>query len=141
MVPINACSCDRCKSQCHRPCWGTPNDIVALIAAGYAKRLMRDYWVGDGRDGGDIELISPALTGYEGSSAPFWPSGSCTFHREDGLCELHDLGLKPREGCEAHHSWKGKEGYRLHKLVAKLWDSDEGDRVVAQWRQFVREDK
>lgn len=140
MIPTNACSCDVCKDQCKRPCWGTPSDTVALLDAGYAKRLMLDYWVGDGRNGDDIRLISPALTGYEGRSAPFCPKGVCVFQRADGLCELHDLGLKPQEGCEAHHSSESEDGYKLHQRVAKLWDNDEGDKVVAQWRQLVRKD-
>ena len=47
------------------------------------------------------EILSPALKGYEGDNAPFWPVGRCTFYTDDGLCEIHDI--KPTEGCVVNH--------------------------------------
>ena len=35
------CRCEKCKSQCHTPCLGTPEDIQKLMDAGYADRLDR----------------------------------------------------------------------------------------------------
>lgn len=123
-----SCQCKECQEMCDRPCWPTPSEAKALIEAGYRNRLMMDYWA---RRGGDIEIVSPALKGYEGKYAPFWPSGSCTFFK-DGLCELHNLNLKPMEGRVA--SCKSKnEG--LHEHMMTLWDTNEGREVVRLWKQ------
>lgn len=69
------CTCDKCKNMCKVPCIGTPKDIEAIIDAGYADRLKETMWTE--KDG--------------------W----CAFRRPDGLCELHDRGLKPTEGALA----------------------------------------
>jgi hypothetical protein len=92
-----SCSCEKCKSQCNIPCLGTPEDIFKLIAAGYENRLMEADW-----DAGRImgvtdkryRIISPL---YDDKKK------SCTF-LTNGLCELHNLGLKPTEGKLSHHS-------------------------------------
>lgn len=65
------CACDKCKNMCKVPCIGRPKDIEAIIDAGYADRL------------------------------PTEKDGWCAFRRPDGLCELHDRGLKPTEGVLA----------------------------------------
>ena len=33
-----SCSCSECQQQCKTPCLGTPDDIINLIKAGYAKK-------------------------------------------------------------------------------------------------------
>jgi hypothetical protein len=84
-----ACSCDRCKSQCHTPCLGTPEDIGKLIDAGYRNRLAPTSWLVGmlmGVIDRPIEMVQPKVE-----------NGWCTFYH-DGLCELHDKGLKPTEG-------------------------------------------
>lgn len=70
------CTCDKCKNMCKVPCIGTPKDIEAIIDAGYADRLKETMW----------------MVGYLAVK-----DGRCVFRRPDGLCELHDCGLKPTE--------------------------------------------
>lgn len=93
------CQCDRCKRACNktRPCWGTPKDILKIINAGYGKKLMLDWWGNMVGDEIDFYMIVPAIKGYESYRAPIYPIGECTFYK-DGLCELHNLKLKPLEG-------------------------------------------
>lgn len=74
------CTCDKCKNMCEVPCIGTPKDIEAIIDAGYADRLKETMW----------------MVGYLAVK-----DGWCAFRRPDGLCELHDRGLKPTEGVLA----------------------------------------
>jgi hypothetical protein len=124
------CACEECRRMCNRPCWPTPGEAQRLIDAGYGSRLMRDYWVGDGLDGGDIYLLSPANPGMEGSAAGFWPSEGCVFQGEDGFCELHDLGLKPLEGRVASCS-RGQGD--LHQYVASTWNNPEAQALVDEW--------
>lgn len=82
-----SCKCQLCKSQCMQPCKGTPEDIKKLIDAGYGDRLMQVNVFG-------IDIITPK---YDEDKK------SCTFFT-NGLCELHDLELKPTEGKLSHHS-------------------------------------
>ncbi len=116
VVPTQ-CACQKCKNLCHTPCLGTPEDIEALIEAGYGDRLMLTKWgVGilAGLTNKMISMLQPRLE----------PDGWCTFRREDGLCELHDKGLKPLEGRLASCRPK-PNGWTLQKdftwLVAQTW--------------------
>jgi len=120
------CSCPTCVGSCeHRPCWPTPEEAQKIIDAGFGNRLMRDYWSGDGTDGNDIQLLSPAIVGYEGKVTPWWPEGHCTFLKK-GLCQLHDLGLKPLEGRITDCSGKDQNG--IHKYVALTWNNEEAQQ-------------
>lgn len=115
---------------CQRPCWPTPEEAQKLIDAGYGDRLMNDYWC---RKGGDIQILSPACKGSENGFAPFWPTGGCTFQDKDGLCELHNLDLKPLEGRKA--LCKGRTPKYLHEKIAKMWDNPEAQELVGKWRK------
>jgi len=131
----SACSCKICQKKCEeRPCWPTPDEARAIIHAGLGSRLMYDYWASDGFDGGDIELLSPAIIGYEGENAPFWPFGPCTFLTDDNLCELHILDMKPIEGrltsCK-----NGETPDNLHWRVAELWNDVQGQGIVKEWKK------
>ena len=128
----SVCSCSKCGEMCNRPCWPTPDEAQKLIEAGYGDRLMLDYWVGDGYAGGDIRLISPANQGYEGKMAPSWPQGACTFYK-DGLCGLHDLGLKPIEGRRATCPTKGEQPGHLHREVAETWNNPDSQTFTREW--------
>jgi len=119
------CDCDKCRQMCTRPCWPLPEEIEAIINAGFGSRLMLDYWVGG--INGDIGIVSPAITGSEGQRAPYWPVGNCTFSK-NGLCELHGV-CKPYEGRIAHHS--GSPDH--HENVAMAWDTELGNSVVNKW--------
>lgn len=109
------CQCERCKSQCHTPCLGTPEDIEKLIDSGYGNRLAVTEWcVGMvlGLTARPIHMIQAKVE-----------DGWCTFYH-NGLCELHDKGLKPTEGRLSHHSIR-IDNFDPKKclswLVAKEW--------------------
>lgn len=110
-----ACNCERCKAQCHTPCLGTPEDIGRLIDAGYKDRLAPITWIVGmliGVCDRPIEMVQAKIE-----------NGWCTFYH-DGLCELHDKGLKPTEGKLSHHSIR-RDNFEpkrsLSWLVAKEW--------------------
>lgn len=114
------CKCNLCKKQCSTPCLATPEDIKKLIDAGYADRLAEtDWYVGKlmGVIDKPIPMIQPLFDDSK---------GSCTFFT-DGLCELHDKGLKPTEGKLSHHSTNGFKNKReivkksIAFAVAREW--------------------
>lgn len=113
-----ACQCDKCKSQCHTPCLGTPEDISKLIEAGYSSRLAPTSWMVG-------MLMGVCSHPIEMVQAKVEDNGWCTFFNPStGLCELHDKGLKPTEGRLSHHSLKidnFNPKKSLSWLVAKEW--------------------
>ena len=110
------CGCQKCQSQCHTPCLGTPEDIMKLIEAGYGSRLASTAWAAGivmGVTDRPVEMIQAIQE----------DNGFCTFFH-DGKCELHDLGLKPTEGRLSHHSIKidnFNPKKSLSWLIAKEW--------------------
>ena len=127
----SSCACEVCKDMCRRrPCWPKPQEAQALIDKGFGARLMLDWWVGDGKDGGNIYLISPAIKGYEECRAPANPVGQCTFLKKNCLCELHSLGLKPFEGRVAHHKIDSDGD---HWAVANFWNNIKGQKLAHEW--------
>lgn len=90
-MPDNACACEQCQKMCEHPCWGTPEDIEALISAGYAEKLMLDYWVRFVDDSYDpILIVCPASRGCERRMAETFSWTPCVFQAEDTkLCALH----------------------------------------------------
>jgi len=143
--PSAPCSCRVCKGMCKRACWPTPQEAQALLDAGYADRLMLDAWIGGFDDSyEDVYIVCPSTPGYCGGLAPGlgddfnWmdvfgdgalANGGCVMQK-NGLCMLHDKGLKPIEGRVAHHS---KDSDNLHEAVARTWDSDVGRAVVERF--------
>ena len=124
----NVCTCNVCQDMCRRPCWPTPEEAQAIIDKGFGERLMKDWWV---NHPDDIFILAPAYPGYEDMGAPenlMFVKG-CTFFK-DGLCELHDLGLKPFEGRMATHE---KAHEKLHKHVAMKWDNPEAQMLCNKW--------
>ena len=121
------CKCQKCKQQCKTPCLGTPEDILRLIKAGYKERLaITHWWVGIARGKLDFPVIM--------IQARLEENGYCTFFH-DGLCELHDLGLKPTEGRLSHHSIT-KENFKFGKSlswnVAKEWMDMRNGEIVEE---------
>lgn len=114
MKPIN-CKCNVCKTQCKQPCFGTPEDMFAIINSGYTDRVQ---WISVN----GIKMISPL---YDKDKK------SCTFFT-NGLCELHDSGLKPTVGKLSHHS-ATPQNIKMKKLpsllVIKEWEHLSKDRV------------
>ena len=132
-----SCTCKECVGMCKkRPCWGTPEEIEKLIDMGYAHRLMRDYWVGgfDDHKEGDVDIVSPAIVGYCGISAPSWPKGRCTFLNKEDRCEIYEL--RPIEARVAHHN----QTRGIHADVAREWDTYTGRRVAGRWRSEMMGD-
>lgn len=122
--PIS-CKCEQCQAQCKRtPCLGTPQDILALIKAGYKDKLVLTIWeVGYvlGKIDYGIPMVQPRQTEM-----------GCIFF-EGGLCQLHDIGLKPTEGKLSYHTVT-KENVKFSRLlswhVAKEWTNTENDAII-----------
>lgn len=113
------CKCRLCKQQCHTPCLGTPQDILKIIEAGYKDRLAATEWYA-GMLMGVIDIPIPMIQSKQDGD---W----CTFYK-DGLCELHDSGLKPTEGKLSHHSISldnFKASRSISWNVAKEWLNEE----------------
>lgn len=132
-TPVFECACKECVGACKkRPCWGTPQDIKKLMAAGLGGKLMEDYWVRSSHDEGNIMIISPAIRGYEGHGAPFSPFGRCVFLDKNDRCEIHDM--KPTEGAEARCCDASHDAQEIHQRMAFSWDTNEGRALVEEWR-------
>lgn len=122
------CKCKLCQSQCHTPCLGTPEDIEKIIDAGYKDKLSVTIW-GIGMLLGAINFPIPMIQAIQTDTG-------CIF-QENGLCILHDKGLKPTEGKLSHHSTK-IDNFKFSKSiswnVAKEWISEDNlpvmERVV-----------
>lgn len=129
----SACACDQCRDMCHRPCWPTPEEAQVLIDAGYGHLLMNDWWIGDSwlDESADIQLLCPAAPGRESKLAAGWPGETGCSMQKDGLCQLHDLGLKPAEGRFA--SCAEESMPTLHHEIAQTWNDEAGQELVRQW--------
>ena len=100
-------SCDTCKSMCKTPCIGTPEEMLAISKAGFSKRLAVTSWATGlilGTHDRVVTIIAPLFDQKK---------GFCTFY-QDGMCELHSLGLKPTEGRYA--SCKEKKVKTIEEL-------------------------
>lgn len=123
--PIS-CKCTLCKQQCHQPCLGTPNDILRLINEGYADRLSPTMWVA----GIVMRCTDHKVFMVQAKVENDW----CTFYH-DGLCELHDKGLKPTEGRLSHHSisidnWTPRKSISWN--VAKEWEDMDNIDIIGE---------
>ena len=118
------CKCKQCQHQCHTPCLGTPQDILKLIKAGYADRLSWTYWASGIIMGCTDHVVRMVQATADGD----W----CTFYH-DGLCELHDKGLKPTEGRLSHHSIR-LDNWILKKSIswniAQEWEDEDNTQVL-----------
>lgn len=127
------CKCSLCKMQCHTPCLGTPQDIEKLIDAGYAENLAPTLWAA-GIMMGVIDFPIPMIQAIAGEEY-------CVFFH-NGLCKLHDLGLKPTEGRLSHHSTR-IDNFKVSKSIAwnvsKEWlaveNADTIQRIVDKLKQ------
>jgi hypothetical protein len=124
------CKCNICKSQCTIcPCLGTPEDILNLIKAGYLDRLSPTEWrsgIYMGLTDKPVNIIAPTYDERK---------GACTFFT-NGLCELHDRGLKPTEGKLSSHLLAADNFDKKKSVtwaVVKEWltiSDDEQDRML-----------
>lgn len=120
------CKCMKCKNQCHTTCIGTPGDILRLIKAGYADRLLPTEWAA----GMVMVVTDHSIWMVQAKDNGDW----CTFYH-DGLCELHDKGLKPTEGKLSHHSiaidnFTPKKSISWN--VAKTWEDERNQQVIQE---------
>ncbi len=123
---ISFCKCQQCKKQCTAPCLGTPEDIEKLIDAGYKDKILETTWLA----GMMMGAVDHPIEMYQAEHRT--DTGFCTFFK-DGLCQLHDLGLKPTEGKLSHHSLKA-ENWTASKsvsiLVAKEWENPKNKEII-----------
>lgn len=106
------CNCTHCKQMCVvSPCIPTPEEVDMIIAAGYADRFRLTIWR-DVREGHDHLVVAPKYT-----------ESGCTFLTAEGLCELHDQGLKPLEGRLAIHNLADNG---LRRWMCRKWVSFRG---------------
>lgn len=148
--PENECTCELCVDACNTsPCWGTPQEMDALIRAGYGKKLMvyvlpEDEF--DDRPAGifmdRVWVVSPAYKTFKSRTSARAMSVSaghpgvlykCVFLKRGGLCELHDPGLKPIEGRIEHHEISGAEAIAIRREIFKLWNTPYGTEVAHRW--------
>ncbi len=136
-LPSTECQCDICRAMCSdsRPCWGTPKEIKVLLDNGFANKLMCDYYEGtlNGINIGYVEIITPALVGYECGSAPTWPVGRCVLLTKNGACSIHSM--KPLEGRVCDHN-NHFETEPVHESIVLQWKTKEGKEVVKLWRKL-----
>lgn len=111
---------------CHTPCLGTPQDVLRLIDAGYIDKVCYSEWA-VGILLGFTTYIIPMVQIKEND-------GWCVFYH-NGLCELHDKGLKPTEGVLASHDLNPEEltpDGNLTYAVAKEWIRKENLNVIEE---------
>ena len=120
------CRCRLCQSQCHQPCLGTPQDILRLMDAGYIDRLGEAEW--------PLGMVWGLIDREIVTIQARWQGDWCTFFH-DGLCELHDNGLKPTEGRLSHHSSRieqFKPAKSIGWAVMKEWLAADNADVVRE---------
>ncbi|MES3018885.1 MAG: hypothetical protein V4721_13950 [Bacteroidota bacterium] len=132
------CKCVQCKSQCNHPCLGTPEDMFKIMAAGFGKRVMQVKWAGgiaQGFTDKEVPMITPL---YDKEKK------TCTFFT-NGLCELHESGLKPTEGKLSHHSTDARNLNKYNSIgwaVAKEWlalSQEKANELVDKYIKKIEE--
>lgn len=111
---VSFCKCNLCKSQCKTPCLGTPADIERIIDAGHGDKIKLTDWA--------VGMVSGTMDSPVEMYQAEYNENGCVFFK-DGLCSLHDAGLKPTEGKLSHHSTKAmpKMNKALAFFIAKTW--------------------
>jgi hypothetical protein len=104
---------------------GTPKEIQALLAAGYADRLR----VSENNDPSLSFTVIMPRSDAEGRD------GRCVFYR-NFQCLLHAQGLKPIEGRVALHDYRTPRLFYHH--LARAWNGKRGLAVVRQFRELSR---
>jgi hypothetical protein len=117
-----------------RPCWGTVDDFKKIITAGYAKKLMIDYYNHNALNNGKrVYFLSGASNYNECSKADWDPRGACLL-LENGKCIIN--AIKPTMGsimcCK-----KEIEGLRYLHACLKTWTTQEGIDLIEDWKKKV----
>ena len=124
------CSCNTCRQMCkNAPCLGTPQDILRLCEAGYSEKIMPTLW-GAGLVLGFIDFTIDMYQQIEVKNH------GCIFLK-DGLCELHDKGLKPTDGvlsnCKSSQYFENSTSW----LVAKEWIEPKNRFIISQIKRYI----
>ncbi len=119
-IPDTECKCKICVEMCRDvPCWGTPDDIQALINAGYRNKLKVQYW----KNGlTSTYIVIPTSKEHK----------RCCIFLENDLCMLHDKGLKPTEARKVLCS---KPPIGVHNAVALTWNTFEGRNLASEFME------
>lgn len=133
---LNSCACDHCKSMCQRaPCLGTPAEMLAIAKAGFADRLEKITWAAGYLKYGIPmidDVIRPKMDKIK---------GACTFYTEAGLCQLHDLGLKPMEGrlADCKTEFVPADKVSVYLLGPLTWDRPENNMIIEELDFLIME--
>lgn len=131
MNDAESCTCDKCKAMCQIPCAGSFEDIKKIIEHGFEKKLMLGTYY---RLNGDIAFLLPAYKGAECTKAKLMIGNKpCIFQAKNGLCKLHDLGLKPTEGKLALHDRANPRNTRYH--LVETWLSHDAKELIRSWSE------
>ena len=148
-----SCKCDKCVSLRQKmPGWPTPTEARAMIHAGLAGKLMRDWFEPDDELGNEkrIYVSCPAVEGCEGQDAPemdisqllmcltsTMSMGCCVFLGDDNLCQIHETAYKPVQ-CRGAFGCEKDDSAMLRKpAVAKMWQSKTGLSVLKEWKKAL----
>jgi len=131
----HACHCDDCIEMCKTySCLPTPDEAAALIRAGYGKQLMLDTRPSDSKPHIKILTLLPAMKGYERKISPMEIGISpCVFLNDEGLCDLHEKGLKPFEGRHIQHDTDKTSEQAILSLLKSMWNTRSGHAIVSRW--------
>jgi hypothetical protein len=126
-----SCKCNACKQQCKTaPCLGLPEDIEKLIDAGHGEKIFATGWAAGIFMGVTNDIVSM----YQ---AELTPDG-CVFLK-DGLCSLHDSGLKPTEGKLSHHTQVPVIGSKnLTWIIAKEWLDEKNAEIINRIKEKLK---
>ena len=148
-----SCRCNKCVSLCHKmPGWPTPTEARAMIHAGLAGKLMRDWFEPDDELGNEerIYVLCPAIEDCGGQDAPemdfsHWlmsftntiSMGCCVFLGDDNLCQIHKTKYKPVQ-CRSAFGCEKDDSAMLRKpALAKMWRSKVGQTVLREWQESL----
>lgn len=127
------CDCPHCRRQCLTPCLGTPQDIWRLIEAGYGNKLRITFWA-VGMLVGAVPFPIPMVQALQ-------TEHGCVFWK-NGLCELHDQGLKPTEGRLSYHTL-AEDNFCFERSlswnIAKEWAAKENIELVTKILQHMKQ--
>ena len=131
--------CKGCKKgikMCHRrSCVGTVADLKKIIAKGYAKRLMIDYYGSEEKGVDNIYYLCGASNGNECSKADWNPTGTCSFLINE-KCEIHDI--KPVLGAVACCKRDAGNFEAEREAVLATWTTPEGKELIKKWKKQVK---
>ena len=114
----NSCNCNTCQAMCHQcPCLGTPREMMKLATMPEYQNNISISLIANpiviGEFGKPITMLTPDFDEVK---------GHCSF-LVNGLCSLHDAGLKPLEGKTAScNVTDGKKSFDIYKSICEEWE-------------------